>query len=221
MFVLIKYEISMYKNKLFNSFRISANDLTDFIQSIIDDGKQLESSENDLPVYHRINNLLELFITSIGEIDLEQRLCFRSLALSILQCELTMAGLVGKLLLKLAQNRDDLEEILNSFQQHLPAVYFEHTLIRLASNLGANDDSCPFVQQLSTDEKFQLALWFIHTKNQPLFVFDLLKNQVFNKSSVDKQQCQVLLRQMKQNENLLLRQLVLEYKIPWNNQRND
>jgi hypothetical protein len=181
----------------------------------LDSNQNTIDNQNDLPVYHRLNNLLDLFIASIGEIDLQQREYFRSFALSILQFEITMAAFVGKLLMKLAQNKEDLEELLTSFQQYLPAVYFEHILIKLASNLSANDGFCPFVQQLSIDEKFQLALWFIHEKNQPLFVFELLKNDVFNKTSVDKQQCQVLLHQMRQSKNLLLRQQALEYKVPW------
>ena len=167
--------------------------------------------EFNLLIYHRINDILDLFISSIGDMDFQQRQCFRSFALSIFQFEITMAHLIGRLLMKLAQNKEDLEEILIIFQQNLPASYFEHILIKLASNLSANDGSCPFVEQLSIDEKFQLALWFINEKNQPLFVFDLLKNHVFNKTSIDKEQCHVLLYQMRQSKNLLLRQQALEY----------
>ncbi|CAF3787569.1 unnamed protein product [Rotaria sordida] len=209
--------LAIYKVK-----RILANDIMNFIQSIIDYEKKLDySNENnlhdqsDLRIYCRINELLEIFISSIGEIDQQERQCFHSLALSILQCQVTRAPLIGKFLMKMAQNKEDLEEILIIFQQYLSSVYFEHTLLKLASYLGDNDGSCPFVQQLSIDEKFHLAIWFINERNQPLFVFDLLKNQLFNKTSIDKQQCQVLLRQMRQSSNLLLRQQVLEYVIPW------
>jgi hypothetical protein len=172
-------------------------------------------NQNDLPVYRRINNILELLVASIGEIDFQQRLCFRSFARSILQFEITMAAIVGKFLIKLAQNKEDLDEILTIFQQYLPTVYFEHVIIKLASFLTANDGSCPFIQQLNIEEKFQLALWFINERNQALFVFDLLKKEIFNKTSVDNQQCQILLRQMRQSQILLLRQQALEYKVPW------
>lgn len=203
------------------SFRISANNVVDFIQSIMSRRSELDvnvdvlDNRNDLPIYHRIINLLELFITSINEVDSQARSCFRSFALSLLQFEITMATLTGKLLMRLAQNKEDLEEILTVFQQYLPAVYFEHVTIELASILSTNDGPCRFVQQLSVEEKFQLALWFSTEKNRSLFVFDLLKTQIFNKTSVDKQQCQVLLRQMRQSENLLLRQRALQYKVPW------
>jgi hypothetical protein len=203
--------------------RIPSEDIVNLIQSIMRYEKEFDSNQNaiddqhDLPVYHRINEILELFISSIGEIDLQQRLCFRSFALSIFQFEITMAPSIGKLLMKLARNKEDLEEVLTIFEQFLPGVYFEHVLIKLALNLGGNDGSCPFVQQLSIDEKFRLALWFINEKNQPLFVFDLLKNHVFNKTSVDKQQCQLLLHQMRQSKNLLVRQQALEYIVPWKN----
>ncbi|CAF2442483.1 unnamed protein product [Rotaria sp. Silwood2] len=208
--------LSFYKLK-----QISSNDIRNFIESIIDYEKKLDSNQNNLDdqsnlsIYRRINELLDMFISSIGEIDLQQQQCFRSLALFILKCEITRASLVGKLLMKLAQNKENLEEILIIFQQYLSPVYFEHILLQLASYLGDNDGSCPFVQQLNIDEKFHLAQWFINEKGQPLFVFDLLKNQVFNKTSVDKQQCQVLLRQMRQSQNLFLRQQVLEYAVPW------
>ena len=171
--------------------------------------------QNDLPIYHRINNLLELFITSMNEIDVQARLCFRALAASLLQFEITMATLSGKLLMKLAQNKEDLEEILTIFQQYIPAIYLEHVTIELASVLAANDGSCCFLQQLSVEEKFQLALWFVNEKGRPLFVFDLLKNEIFNKASVDKHQCQLLLRQMRHSKNLLLKQRALQYKVPW------
>lgn len=213
---VFKKVLSFYK-----LFKISTKDLVDFIQSIINAEKELDSdrnavdNENDLPIFHRINNLLDLFINSINEIDHEQRLCFRSFALSILQFETTMAMLAGRLLMKLAENKQDLEDILINFQQSLPTVYFEHTLLKLASNLSADDGSCSFVQQLSINEKFELALWFINEKNQPLFVFELLRDHVFNKASVNRQQCQVLLHQMRQSKNLLLRQQALEYTVPW------
>jgi len=203
------------------SFRISAKDIVDFIQSIMNHREELDLNENslydqnDLPVYRRINNLLELLVASIGEIDLQQRLCFRSFARSILQFEITMATIVGKLLMKLAQSKEDLDEILTVFQQYLPTVYFEHVIIKLASTLNADDGSCPFIQQLSIEEKFEVALWFINERNQALFVFDLLKNEIFNKTSVDNQQCQFLLRQMRESKNLLLRQQALEYKVRW------
>lgn len=175
-FIFINKKTLLSKN-LFFSFRISANDIVDFIQSIINYEKEFDSNQNaidnqnDFPVYHRINNLLDRFIASIGEIDLQQRLCFRSFALSILQFEITMAALVGKLLMKLAQNKENLEEILTIFQQYLPAVYFEYILIKLASNLSANDGSYPFIQQLSLDGKFQIALWFINEKKINHYLF--------------------------------------------------
>ncbi|CAF1409925.1 unnamed protein product [Adineta steineri] len=159
--------------------------------------------------------LLDLFISSIGKIDDEQRQCFRTFALSILQFEITMAPLVGKLLMKLARSRDDLEEMLTVFQSSLSPVYFEHIIINLESYLNANDGSCPYVQQLNIEEKFDFAQWCINKMNVPLFVFDLLKNQIFNKASIDKQQCQILLRQMRQSQNLLLRQKALQYNVPW------
>lgn len=200
---------------------MSAKDIVDFIQSILNHRSELDvnanalDSQNDLPIYHRITHLLESFITSINEVDSQARSCFRSFALSLIQFEVTMATLTGKLLMKLAESKEDLEEIFAVFQQHLPVVYFEHVTIELASVLGANDGPCRFVQQLSVEEKFQLALWFFTEKNRPLLVFDLLRNQVFNKTSADKQQCQALLRQMRQSENLLLRQRALQYKVPW------
>ncbi|CAF4944398.1 unnamed protein product, partial [Rotaria sp. Silwood1] len=65
------------------------------------------------------------------------------------------------------------------------------------------------------NEKFDLARWFIKEKDQGLFVFDLLKNHVFNQSGVDREQCQNLLRQIRQSENLYLRQRALAYTVRW------
>ena len=54
---------------------------------------------------------------------------------------------------------------------------------------------CSFIEQLNVKEKLDWSQWFIETKNRPLFVFDFVKNQVFNQVDVDREQCQNLLRQ--------------------------
>jgi hydroxymethylpyrimidine pyrophosphatase-like HAD family hydrolase len=76
-----------------------------------------------------------------------------------------------------------------------------------------------FIQQLNVNEKLNLAQWFIKENDQGLFVFDVLKNHVLNQSQVDREQCQNLLQQMRQSENLFLRYQALGYTVRWKRKR--
>jgi hypothetical protein len=182
--------------------------------------EQVDSKENaidnqhDLPVYHRIQRLLAILNSHINNFDNDKKLSFRSITPIILQFDKTLAPALAKILVKIAQNKEDLEDILTNFQENLSEKYFERILIQVSSLIN-NDDSCPFIQQLNVDEKLHLAQWFMKEKNRPLLVFDLLQIHVFKQSGVDREQCQNLLRQMRENDNLFLRQQAMEYTVPW------
>ncbi|CAF4787876.1 unnamed protein product [Rotaria sp. Silwood1] len=208
--------ISCYKQQKISS----SSAIVDIIKNLMSRREEIDSKENaidnqhDLPIYHRIHRILTILINHINQFDNENKNSFRSLALIILQFDKTFALIIGTLLIKIAQNRDDIESMLILLQETLSENYFENVLIRLATVIS-NKYSCSFIQQLNVNEKFDLARWFIKEKDQGLFVFDLLKNHVFNQSGVDREQCQNLLRQIRQSENLYLRQRALAYTVRW------
>jgi hypothetical protein len=183
--------------------------------------EEIDSKENgldnqhDLPVYHRIQCLLNNLNSNINQFNNENKIHFRTLTKIIFQFDKTLSPQIGTLLIKISQNKEDLENILKIFQENLTENYFQRILTQFAT-LITNKDSCPFIQQLNLDQKLQLAQWFIKEKNRPLFVFDLLKNNVFNQSGVDRQICQDLIQQFRSNEDLFLRQQAMEYTVPWN-----
>jgi hypothetical protein len=168
--------------------------------------------QDDLPVYHRIDELLTKLHCDINEFDNEQKKSFRPFAQIILQFDKTFALLVAKLLIKIAQNKEDFEQTLTFLQENLSQFDFQGIIIELQSTFS-DRDSCPFIQQLNMNQKLDLAQWLMEEKNRSLFVFDLLTNNVFNQSDVNQEQCQTLLRQIRQSENLLLRQKALEYRV--------
>jgi len=200
--------------------RSSLDTIVDIIKKLMSRREEVDSKENaidnqhDLPVYHRIHRILTNLIPLINQFDDEEKLSFRSFAPIILQFDKTFALLIGTLLIKIAENRDDLESMLILLQENLSENYFERILIQLATVLS-NKYSYSFIQKLNINEKFDLAQWFIKEKDQGLFVFDLLKNHVFNRANIDREQCQNLLRQLRQSENLFLRQQALEYTVHW------
>jgi hypothetical protein len=184
----------------------------------IDSKENAINNQHDLPVYHRIHRILTNLIPLINRFDDEEKLSFRSFAPIIFQFDKTFALLIGTLLIKIAENREDLESMLILFQENLSENYFERILIQLATVLS-NKYSYSFIQKLNINEKLDLAQWFIKEKDQGLFVFDLLKNHVFNRANIDREQCQNLLRQLRQSENLFLRQQALEYTVHWKKKR--
>ncbi|CAF4384352.1 unnamed protein product, partial [Rotaria magnacalcarata] len=219
------FEDKHESTKFFSIFnRSSSNEVIDIIKKLVSIRAEVDSKENaidnqhDLPVYHRIHRILTILIDRINQFDNEKKLSFRSLAPIILQFDKTFTLTIGTLLIKIAQNRDDLKAILTLFQENLSENYFENILIRLAEILSNKKSNC-FVQQLTVNEKLDLAQWFIKEKDCGLFVFDLLKSHVFNQPGADREQCQTLLRQMRQSENLFLRQQALEYTVRWKRKR--
>ncbi|CAF4159623.1 unnamed protein product, partial [Rotaria sordida] len=123
-------------------------------------------------------------------------------------------SLIGKLLIKIAQNKEDIEDILKILQENLSENYFERILTELSTCIS-KEDSCPFIQQLDVDEKLNLAQWFIKERTRPLLVFDLLINHVFNQAGVDREQCRNLLRHLRQCENLSVQEQAMSYIVPW------
>ena len=194
--------------------------IADILQKLISQREEIDSKENatdnqhDLPVYHRIHGILTILVRHINRFDNEIQLAFRSLASIILEFDKTFAFLVGTLLVRLAQNRDDLESTLILLKANLPENYFENILIRLAA-LVCDDNFCPFIQRLNINEKFHLVEWFIKEKDQGIFVFNLLKMQILNQATIDRERCQYLLRQLRQSDNFFLRQQALEYTVRW------
>jgi hypothetical protein len=201
--------------------RSSIDIIINIIQKIISRREEIDSKENgidnkhDLPVYHRIQRLLNILNSNINQFNNQNKIQFRSLTQIIFQFDKTLSPQIGTLLIKISQNKEDLENIFKFFQENLPENYFQRNLTIFAK-LITNKDSCSFVQQLNLDEKLQLAQWFIKEKQRPLFVFDLLKNHVFNQSGLDRQICQDLIQQFRTNEDLFLRQQAMEYTVPWN-----
>jgi hypothetical protein len=195
--------------------------IIDLIKKMMSRREEIDSKENaldrqhDLPVYHRIQRLLTNLNSHINQFNNQQKIPFRSLTPIILQFDKTLAPQIGKLLIKISQNKEDLEDLLQILQENLSENYFQKIVTQL-SILITNEDSCLFIQQLNVDEKLHLAQWFMKEKNRPSFVFDLLKNGVFNQSGVDRELCQDLLRQIRQSQDLYLRQKAMEYTVPWN-----
>ena len=202
------------------SFRSIFETTVDVITKLMSRREDIDSKENaldhhhDLPVYRRLHALLTNLMNQIGQFDSETKLAFRCLPSMLLQFDRTLALLVGTFLIQIAVDRDDLQSMLNLLEENLSKDDFESVVIRLGSILP-NTRAHSFLQQLTPNEKLNLAQWFIEEKDQGLFVFELLKKQVFSQKDADREQCQRLLRRLRESENLFLRQQALEYTVQW------
>lgn len=187
----------------------------------IDSKENAIDSQHDLPVYHRVESFLALLTSQVDQTDLqESNAPIRSIVASVLQFDKTLAPVAGKLLLKTARSKEELEQAFDTLQQSLPERYFDHVLSQLSSTVG-DQNACPFIRQLSVDEKLQMARWFVEEKKRASVVFDLLKNSVFNDAGADRGQCQNLLRQMRQSDDLFVRQQVMGYTVPWKDEADN
>ncbi|CAF0890863.1 unnamed protein product [Adineta steineri] len=132
----------------------------------------------------------------------------------ILQFDKTLAYNLTIILIRIAESKEDLEDILQNLEQNLPDNYFEKTLIDLSSVINKGQ-SCRFIDQLNGNDKLQLAKWFIKDRNRTLFVFKFLLNLVFHESNANREECKNLLRQMRQSDNLCVRRQAMNYTVPW------
>ncbi len=62
--------------------------------------------------------ILTILISHINHFDNAKKLSFRSLAPIVLQFDKTLAPLIDTLLIKIAQNRDDLQSMLMLFKEN-------------------------------------------------------------------------------------------------------
>ncbi|CAF1145573.1 unnamed protein product [Rotaria sp. Silwood1] len=208
--------ILFYKQQKLSSLDIIINVIKQVMlcREDVDSKQNAIDNQHDLPVYHRIETILKNLTSIMDQLDNEKKIQFRSLTPIFLQFDKTLAPLIGKLLIKIAQNKEDIEDGLKILQENLSEIYFERILTELSSFIH-QDGSCHFIQHLSIDEKLNLAQWFIKEKNRPLLVFDLLTNHVFNQSAIDREQCQNLLRHLRQCENLSVKEKAMSYIVPW------
>ncbi|UJR24725.1 hypothetical protein I4U23_006099 [Adineta vaga] len=199
----------------------SLNRIMEIIKKIMLCRDEIDSKENaidnqhDLPVYHRIQRLLTLLNSYMDKIDKQKKASLRSITSIVFQFDKTLAPILGTLLVKITENKEELEDVFKILQDNLPEKYFEQVLTHLA-NVINDKNSCDFIQHLDLDGKLQLARWFIEEKHRSLVMFTFLKDSVFNQKGVDREQCQKLLRQLRQSDNLYLRQEAMEYTVPWN-----
>ncbi|CAF1053155.1 unnamed protein product [Adineta ricciae] len=180
----------------------------------IDSKENAIDNRHDLPVYHRVQSLLTTLNNHLEKFDHTRKVSFRAITPIVFQFDKTLAPILGRLLMKTIENKEELEDLFKTLQENLPEKYFEFVLTQLASVIKDNN-ACAFIHQLDTNEKLQFARWFIKEKNRGLAMFELLKDTVFNQTDADRQQCQELLQQLRQCDNLYIRQQAMEYTVEW------
>ena len=204
----------------FISYRTSFDTLVDILKNMMSHEKEIDAQQNgldnqhDLPVYHRIRDTLNTFKHEVDNFESEKKRQFSSLASVVLQFSKTFAPIMGELMIKTVQTKEELEQVLKVLEENLPSYYFQRIVAELAKFI-TNGNSCSFIAQLTVEQKLDLAEWFIQEKKRPAFIFDLLKDSVFNQSSVDKQRCQSLIQQLRQSDDLYLKQQAMEYTVSW------
>ena len=212
--------IAMYKQEELPRPTTEGDVLTDVIDKLIDERERIDGqangldAEHDLPVYHRLQTLLSTLIRHVDDMDLDKRTALRSLIPKILRFDPTLSSRMAELAMRLVPNKEELQEVLGTFESKLSASSFDRLLNTLSTLVSG--DSCPcFIQTLNVDEKLRLAQWFTAQSNRELFVWDWLIKGVFDQSGVDRERCRQLLIKFRQSDNLFAREQALGYTVPW------
>ncbi|CAF2145792.1 unnamed protein product [Rotaria magnacalcarata] len=206
---------------LYRENRISSiNTLIDFVKKVASLREDIDLQENaidcrhDLPAYRRLDTILGILINSLESFNNEKQLALRAFAPIIIQLDKTLASYAGEILMKTAQDKEDMEHQIKFLQENLPENFFEYLLMDL-SHLLTYESTDYFISKMDIDEKLAFAEWFINEKNRPLFVYNFLTEYVFNHKDVNRQQCQQIIRSWRQSENLRLKQKAMNYCVPW------
>ncbi|CAF1546615.1 unnamed protein product, partial [Adineta steineri] len=210
--------LSIYKQEKTSSFDI----IIDIIKKMMLRREEIDVNENengndsqhDLPVYHRIQDVLKNLNSHVITFDKEKKTAFHSITSIILQFDKTLAYDLSIILIEIAESKEDLEDILKNLEENLPKDYFERILTELSTFI-VNSQSCCFIKELNGNEKLELAQWFIKEKKRILFVFNFLVKQVFYELNIDREEYKNLLRQMRQSDNLFIRREAMNYTVPW------
>jgi len=189
--------------------------------------KQLDVDNNakddyhDLPVYHRVKKLFAKLSSVIdNDFKREQELVkqVKQLCLIALKSTPTLASDIGELLIKLAQTNDDFIQLIELLKiNFLPnhSYYLNYVVQRLSSLIKDsffNDD------ELDIQQRFDLCEKLILTDNDgynALLIFQYFKADLMSESTIDKEKCRQLLKQFRENKNLLVKDLALECTCSW------
>ena len=170
-------------------------------------------SEHDLPVYHRIQRLLNNLYSHIHLFNQQKLDEFRVFFHKILLFDPTFASIIGKLIIRISTKKEQLEELFVFLDKNLSKNYFQRLLSQFG-NFLIEENSSPFIQQFNLQQKIEFVHWFIQ-KDRILFIWDFLKEQIFNQTNIDRQIRQNLIQQIRSTGDLFLRQQSMEYFVPW------
>ena len=200
--------------------RSSIEKLLEVIDKLMSRRDEIDPKENgidnqhDLPVYHRIQRLLNNFTSHINQFNPEKINEFRLFSKKILLFDRTFASLLGTLFIRISKTKEEIEEFFQFFEKNLPSNYFRRLLTQFGT-FFIKENSSPFLEQLNLQEKIQLVQWFIE-KNRILFIWDLLQEQILNQTNIDRQIAKNFIQQIRSTDDLFLRQQAMEYTVPWN-----
>lgn len=198
------------------SRRSSVEKFIEIIDKLLSRRDEIDSKENgidnqhDLPVYHRIQRLLTNLSSHLQQFNQEKLQQFRLFFYRIILFDPTFSFSVGKLILKISNDKEQIEEFFAFLDTNLPKNYFR-TLLPQFGCFFSQDHS---IQQLNLQEKIEFVQWFIQ-KNRILFIWDFLKEQIFNQTNIDREILQNFIQQIRSTDDLFLRQESMEYIVPW------
>ncbi|CAF4322735.1 unnamed protein product, partial [Adineta steineri] len=112
--------ILIYKEEKTCSFDI----IIDIIKKIMSRREDIDLNENgngndnrhDLPVYHRIQRILTILASHIKTFDEKKKVEFQSITPVILQFDKTLAYNLTIILIRIAESKEDLEDILQNLE---------------------------------------------------------------------------------------------------------
>jgi hypothetical protein len=175
-------------------------------------------AKHDLPVYHRIHHLLKLVASQLHDLRANNELSLRTIANLALEFDSTFAFVAGLIRVGLTENKEELYAVLSDLRDKVDDCLCRQVICELGSRIAKEDRVCPFVEQLSAAAKLELIRWFVQVKHEESFVFDLLTDKVLNEGSIDRDQCRLVLRQIRQSTDMCLRQRALQYTVTWTEQ---
>ncbi|CAF0896335.1 unnamed protein product [Didymodactylos carnosus] len=195
--------------------------------------KQIDRDQNalddyhDLPVYHRIDDLISSIIADIKHYRNDDQIIqqMKQFSQDVLKYNKALAKRTGELLLNLVNSKNikqDLIAIIEFFKQYLTNETYRTKVLDGLSRLV---EDAPFIEELNIDQKLSLCQDLITSDDQSsyqtLLIFDYFTSHVLSEQSVNKDKCRELLRQVRASENMVVNEKAMSYKYKQNNTDQD
>ncbi|CAF1336353.1 unnamed protein product [Didymodactylos carnosus] len=190
---------------------------------LIDRQQNALNDQQDLPVYNRINSLINLLAAVIKRYRHDEQIVhqLKEWAANTLIYNKTLATSIGILLLNsMTGSQDELVDMIKFLKVHLSNEFY---LFHVLRELSLYVEQAPFINEINLEQKLTICYDLIKSDDlyYIMLIFGYFKSNILSQESIDKEKCRELLRLVRTHDNLVLNEMAMQCQCTWKAEDND